>query len=267
MPGPARFGAAVGRPLTYDQQGRAVYETFCESEHPVKADHYDSFAESYSAENESNLLNAYYERPAMIDLAGDVNGRRVLDAGCGSGPLSAALLAKGATVTGFDSSPAMVKLARQRLGEDVDLRVADLSQPLPFADGAFDDVVVSLVLHYLRDWTAPLAELRRVLQPGGRLILSVNHPTVYKVFYPDADYFAITEYSEEYTVNGGESMVLTFWHRPLHAMTDAFSKAGFRLSVISEPPVAPDTPRELFPSDLGDRTAFLCFIFFVLEAI
>ncbi|MEV4279620.1 class I SAM-dependent methyltransferase [Actinoplanes xinjiangensis] len=43
----------------------------------------------------------------------------------------------------------MIELARQRLGEDVDLQVADLSLPLPFGDGAFDDVVVSLVLHYL----------------------------------------------------------------------------------------------------------------------
>ncbi len=232
----------------------------------MKADHYDSFARSYSTENESSLFNAYYERPAMIDLAGDVRGRRVLDAGCGSGPLSAALLARGAVVTGFDSSPAMVELARQRLGTGADLHVADLGKPLPFADGEFDDVVVSLVLHYLQDWTAPLAELRRVLKPGGRLLLSVNHPAVYKVFYPEADYFAVTQYSEEYTLSDGRSMELTYWHRPLHAMTDAFTAAGFRLSVLSEPPAAPDTPRELFPPHLGDRTAFLCFVFFVLEA-
>src|SRR5690349_1131978 len=120
-------------------------------------DHYDSFAESYAAENESNLFNAYYERPAMIDLAGDVNGRRILDAGCGSGPLSEALRAKGAVVTGFDGSPAMLELARRRLGADADLHVADLGRPLPFADGAFDDVVMSLVLHYFRDWVPPLA--------------------------------------------------------------------------------------------------------------
>jgi SAM-dependent methyltransferase len=144
--------------------------------------------------------------------------------------------------------------------------VADLGKPLPFADGEFDDVVVSLVLHYLQDWTAPLAELRRVLKPGGRLLLSVNHPAVYKVFYPEADYFAVTQYSEEYTLSDGRSMELTYWHRPLHAMTDAFTAAGFRLSVLSEPPAAPDTPRELFPPHLGDRTAFLCFVFFVLEA-
>jgi ubiquinone/menaquinone biosynthesis C-methylase UbiE len=231
----------------------------------VKADHYDSFAESYATENESSLFNAYYERPAMIDLAGDVTGRRVLDAACGSGPLSAALRAKGAIVTGFDSSPAMVDLARRRLGENAALHVADLTRPLPFADGVFDDVVASLVLHYLRDWSAPLAELRRVLRPGGRLMLSVNHPIIHKLADPSADYFAVTRHSAEYTFNG-RSAVLTYWHRPLHVMTEAFTEAGFRISVISEPPFSPETPRELLPPNLGSRTAFLCFIFFVLEA-
>ncbi len=146
----------------------------------MKANHYDVFAESYTADNESNLLNNYYERPAVLDLVGEVEGRHVLDAGCGAGPLIAALHAKGAKVTGFDASAAMIELARQRLGEDATLHVADLSQPLPFTDGAFDDVVASLVLHYLQDWAAPLAELRRVLRPGGRLILSVNHPAELK---------------------------------------------------------------------------------------
>jgi ubiquinone/menaquinone biosynthesis C-methylase UbiE len=236
------------------------------SEHLMRADHYDSFAESYSTDNESSLFNAYYERPAIINLAGDVDGHRILDGGCGSGPLFAALRAKGAIVTGFDASPAMIELARQRLGENADLHVADLSRPLPFADGAFDDVVISLVLHYLQDWTAPLAELRRILKPGGRLIVSVYHPTVYKLGHPDADYFAVTQFSEEYALNDGQGMVLTFWHRPLHAMTDAFTEAGFRISVISEPPFTPDTPRELLPPQFANRTAFLCFLFFVLEA-
>lgn len=232
----------------------------------MRADHYDSFAQSYSRDNESGLYNAHYERPAMLELAGDVHGRRVLDAGCGSGPLSEALRARGAIVTGFDSSPVMVELARRRLGENADLRVADISLPLPFADGAFDDVVVSLVLHYLRDWTAPLAELRRVLKPGGRLLLSVNHPRILESSVPGADYFSVTRYSEEHTFDGCQRAVLTFWHRPLHAMTDAFTEAGFRIAVISEPPFSPATPRELLPPDLGDRTAFICFLFFVLVA-
>jgi hypothetical protein len=93
----------------------------------------------------------------------------------------------------------------------------------------------------------------------------VNHPIVYKLFDPDADYFAIIQYSEENTFNG-QSAVLTFWHRPLHAMTDAFTAAGLRVSVISEPPFSPDTPRDLLGPTFADRTAFLSFIFFVLHA-
>ncbi len=228
-------------------------------------DHYDGFAESYAAENESGLFNAYYARPAMIRLAGDVTGRRVLDAGCGSGPLAAALQGAGAEMTGFDASPEMLRLARRRLGEDADLHVADLARPLPFADDEFDDVVVSLVLHYLEDWGGPLAELHRVLTPGGRLLLAVNHPLVFEVTRPEGDYFAVTPYTDDHEFDG-RPVELTYWHRPLHAMTDAFTEAGFGIEVISEPPFSPDTPPELLPPGLGDRQAFLCFIFFALRA-
>src|ERR1700751_6401245 len=69
----------------------------------------------------------------------------------------------------------MLELAR-RLGDSADLRVAELGSPLPFLDDTFDDVTASLVLHYLEDWGPALAELRRVLKPGGRLIVAVDHP-------------------------------------------------------------------------------------------
>jgi SAM-dependent methyltransferase len=237
---------------------------------PPRANDYDSFAEAYSAENEVNLANAYYERPAMLALAGDVAGRRILDAGCGSGPLSAALRDRGAIVTGFDKSAGMLELARRRLGGDADLHLADLGRPLPFPDGAFDDVVASLVLHYLEDWTEPLAELRRVLKPGGRLILSVNHPIVgHPLVRPGADYWATYLWSDEITTASGQSYVLANWHRPLPAMIDAFTSAGFRIAAISEPPPALDTPRELLPDFLQDKppgSGFLCFLFFVLRA-
>ena len=79
-----------------------------DSADPAGINDYDSFAEAYAASNETNLLNAYYERPAMLALAGDVAGRRILDAGCGSGPLFAALRDRGAIVTGIDKSARMV---------------------------------------------------------------------------------------------------------------------------------------------------------------
>ncbi|AUI59013.1 class I SAM-dependent methyltransferase [Amycolatopsis sp. BJA-103] len=225
---------------------------------------YDAFAEAYAAENGTSLINAYYARPAILDLAGDVSGRRILDAGCGAGPLFEALRDRGADMTGFDLSAKMVELARKRLGDDAALRVADIGKPLPFPDDEFDDVIAALVLHYLEDWAAPLAELRRVLKPGGRLILAVNHPLSFKLLYPEADYFATVKWSDEYSFNG-QTAELTYWHRPLHAMTDAFTAAGFRTAVVSEPHPAPGA-RERFPEELAGKTAFLCFLFFVLEA-
>ncbi|MFE7506443.1 class I SAM-dependent methyltransferase [Promicromonospora sp. NPDC057488] len=233
----------------------------------MKPDHYDSFADNYHAENTSSLLNNYYNHPALVRLAGDVSGRHVLDAGCGTGPVTEALRSRGAVMTGIDGSPAMLELARRRLGDDVPLHVGDLAQPLPFADDAFDDVVASLVLHYFRDWSGPLGEFRRVLKPGGRVILSVNHPTVRVVTNPEDNYFATLQHSEVHEFDG-EPATLTYWHRPLHAMVDAFTAAGFGISVLAEPEPAPDTPPELLPPRIvsGERSAFLCFIYFVLEA-
>ncbi|MGI5133903.1 MULTISPECIES: class I SAM-dependent methyltransferase [unclassified Streptomyces] len=241
-----------------------VPESLAPSADGAQVNDYDTFAEAYSAENENNLLNAYYERPAMLALAGDVAGRRILDAGCGSGPLSAALRDRGAAVTGIDASAGMLALARRRLGEDAALHVVDLSAPLPFADGAFDDVVASLVLHYLEDWGPTLAEIRRVLRPGGRLIASLDHPFVaYTITDPRPDYFATTSYTFDWTFNG-QSFPMRFWRKPLHAMIDAFTTAGFRVSVISEPQPDP-AARELFPDDFQNLSIKTCFLFFVVE--
>ena len=58
---------------------------------------------------------------------------------------------------------------------------------------------------------------------------------------------------------------MTFWNRPLHAMTDAFTEAGFRISVIGEPHPTAEA-RELFPDDFELLDTFPSFLFFVLEA-
>ena len=105
-----------------------------------------------------------------------------------------------------------------------DLHVADLDASLPYADAEFDDVVAPLVLHDLEDWSGPLAELRRVLKPGGRPILSVNHTGAYAIVYPEADYFAVTRCSQD-CIMSGQAVWLTF----------------------SEPPPPPDTPPKLLP--------------------
>jgi RimJ/RimL family protein N-acetyltransferase/ubiquinone/menaquinone biosynthesis C-methylase UbiE len=232
----------------------------------VRPNDYDGFAEAYTTENEANLVNAHYERPAMLALAGDVTGRRILDAGCGAGPLTAALRERGALVTGIDSSAEMLALAKRRLGPDVALQVVDLRDPLPFENGTFDDVMASLVLHYLPDWEPTLTELRRVLKPHGRLILSIEHPIIaYMIQDPLPDYLATNSYSFEWTF-GGRVMPMTFWRRPLQAMFDAFTSAGFHLSLITEPRPDP-AAKDLFPNDFEALSTQPNFLFFVLDAV
>lgn len=228
---------------------------------PGRAD-YDDFAAAYARQNDQGLFNAWYERPEMLRLAADVQGQRVLDAGCGHGPLFDALRARGATVSGFDLSPAMVALARERLGVDADVRVADLGAPLPYPDDEFDVVVISLALHYVEDWAPTLREFRRVLRPGGRLLVAIIHPFVFAFCHQDKDYFALTRYSEDYDFDGATA-VMTFWHRPLQDVMSAFLDAGLLMTSVTEPEVSPDTPAELLPD--GQRR-FISFLFFALES-
>ena len=78
------------------------------------------------------------------------------------------------------------------------------------------------------------------------------------------DYFATRNTTEEWTM-GGQKVPMSFWNRPLHAMTDAFTAAGFQISVISEPQPVP-AARELFPDDFHLLATAPSFLFFVLRA-
>ncbi|PRA04577.1 SAM-dependent methyltransferase [Arthrobacter sp. MYb229] len=231
---------------------------------------YDAIADGYTAENDSSLLNEYYNRPAIRALLGEVKGHHVLDAGCGSGPNIADLLGLGATVIGIDGSAAMLDIARDRLGPGVDLRVADLAAPLPFEDNTFDDVLCSLSLHYLEDWQDTLAQMKRVLKPGGRLILSVEHPFATWLGQREAgvktNYFETRSRTENWQMNGQETE-LTFWDRSLSAMLASFLAAGFRLTHLEEPAPSPEAV-ETFPDFFNGRQdpRFLAFLFIVLEA-
>lgn len=228
---------------------------------PGRAD-YDTFAAAYARENDNGLFNAWYERPELLRLASDVEALRVLDAGCGHGSLLQELHNRGAIVSGFDISPAMIELARERLGATADLRIADLAAPLPYADDTFDLVTVSLALHYVEDWEGTLKELRRLLRPHGRLVISIIHPFVYAFSYPDQDYFALTQYSEDYDFRG-ETITMIYWHRPLQEVLSLMVDAGFAITSVTEPAVSDETPASLLPN--GTRR-FIGFLFLALEA-
>jgi 2-polyprenyl-3-methyl-5-hydroxy-6-metoxy-1,4-benzoquinol methylase len=91
------------------------------SSRPVAQSAYDELAEEYAARIDTKPHNAYYERPATLSLLPDVIGKRVLDAGCGPGVYAEWLVEHGAHVVALDANEKMVALARQRLGEKVQI--------------------------------------------------------------------------------------------------------------------------------------------------
>ena len=105
-------------------------------------------------------------------------GALVLDLGAGTGDLSAEFRRQGAArVTGLDVSAAMLARAEQKFGADgIDWLQGDALH-LPFDDASFDVVASAFVLRNLPDLAGSLAEMARVLKPGGRLVgLDITHP-------------------------------------------------------------------------------------------
>ncbi|PIE19702.1 MAG: SAM-dependent methyltransferase, partial [Arachnia propionica] len=135
---------------------------------------YESFALRYDAGSQISPFNKF-DRATVLGMRSDWRGLRVLEVGCAGGLLATQLIDAGANVTAFDLSPTLVALAGER-APSANIYVHDIRQPIPEPDGQFDVVVASLVLHYVQDWNPVFEDARRVLRPGGSLIVTTGHP-------------------------------------------------------------------------------------------
>ena len=191
-------------------------------------------AADYSADSDDGVYNSRYERPAMLSALGDVADLHVLDLGCCAGQLGLELVRRQARVTGIDVSPAMIEIAKARLGDLASFDVGDLGESLPYEDASFDVAVASLVMHYIQDWVPVLHEVRRVLKPGGTFVFSTHHPTMDWHLHSRDDYFAKVRATETWTKRGREFEV-TFWRRPLAEMSREIQASGFHIASFDEP--------------------------------
>lgn len=136
--------------------------------HPI-VEEYGRLAPSYDAKWSFYVEATTRETLARLKLR---PGERLLDVGCGTGALLHRLSSNPDTpLTGVDPVPEMLEIARRRLPPEVDLRVG-WAERLPFEREQFDVVVSCNAFHYFQEPVAALREMRRVLAPGGRLVIT-----------------------------------------------------------------------------------------------
>jgi SAM-dependent methyltransferase len=144
------------------------------------AQHFDRLAARYS-ELRASSGDVDPVTAAVVELGG-LQGCRVLDVGCGPGAMIRQL-AHGFSIdaVGLDPSPKMIDVARQEAGQWGEFLVGR-AEELPFESESFDGVVMRFVVQHL-DRPAAFAEIRRVLKPGGRLVVTTTDPAAVETFW------------------------------------------------------------------------------------
>jgi len=184
-----------------------------------------------------------YEEQVLPLVAQHLAGcTRVLDIGCGEGQVARRLAAAGAVVVGVDPTAAQVSVAHDRAGGPVYARAG--AEAIPFADAAFDGVVICLALEHVHDFERALADAARVLAPGGTFLLLVGHPLLQAPgsgWIDDRDwderYWRIGTYLQEGAVidEVAPGVAFEFIHRPVGRYVNAMAAVGLPVEHVDEP--------------------------------
>jgi len=196
----------------------------------------------------------YVLDPVMVPLALDGRPKTVLDVGCGEGRFCRMLAKHGVAVTGIDPTRAFVEEARRR--DAASTYIVGGAENLPFEDGAFDLVVSCLSLVDIPDAPAAIAEMARVMAPGGRLLIANSNgfntagdgdDNLGWARYADGTkaYFRIDRYLEERSQwIEWRGIRVRNHHRPLSAYMKLLLAQGLRLTHFDEPRPTADAPAQ-----------------------
>ncbi len=207
----------------------------------------ETFFEGYKKirENEANA-NDLFEIPALFSLLPDLKGKRVLDLGCGFGEHCVEYVHRGAEkVVGIDISEKMLAVAKDKNSdrhiEYLLLPIEDIDQ----IDGKFDVVISSLAFHYVEDFRGVINKIHDLLDEGGILLFSQEHPL--NTCHTDGDRWTRDENGEKIHVNiknyGIEKENASHWfidgikkyHRMFSTIINTLAEVGFRIEKIVEP--------------------------------
>jgi SAM-dependent methyltransferase len=195
----------------------------------------DGFTEGADPEYEEQILPL-----AAECLAG---ARRVVDVGTGEGQLARVASRLGAElVAGIDPTRAQLRVAVERGGGPLFLRGS--ADQLPFTDASFDAAVACLVFEHLSDHRPGIAEIARVLEPGGRFVFLLNHPLLQAPnsgwiidHINEEEYWRVGPYLEvDITMEElAPGILLPFVHRPLSQYVNAMAAHGLLIERMDEP--------------------------------
>ncbi len=188
--------------------------------------------------------------PTMLALL-PPPGRLTLDLGCGEGRLLRELAQRGHRVLGVDASPTLARAAHGH-PRSQPVAVADAAA-LPLPDGVADLVVAHMSLQDVDDLHGAVAEIGRVLAPGGRLCAAVVHPLnsagTFATRAADAPFVVAGSYLEPHRYAdevAREGLAMTFHsaHRPLETYARACEQAGLLLETLREPAIGDEQVAE-----------------------
>lgn len=185
--------------------------------------------------------------PNLVRMLGGIKGQRVLDLACGQGYFAAELAGLGAAVVGADISPELVAQARVQVPGATFYPTP--AHKLGFAkDAEFDAVVCVLALQNMEALAPVFKEVRRVLKPGGRFVMVLNHPTFrvlkrsswgwdegQSVQYRRVDgYLSAAKIAVDMSPGSGKRGKTISYHRSLQDFFKALSGASFMVSRLEE---------------------------------
>jgi ubiquinone/menaquinone biosynthesis C-methylase UbiE len=181
--------------------------------------------------NRELAISDYTELPAVMRLVGDVEGKQVLDAGCGPGRHAKKLIARGAIVTGIDASPEMVEIAREHCANRGKFLTANF-ETARFPRATFDVIIASLSLMYSRDIGLVFKNFSRWLKPRGRVVFSIYHPI--RFFQKIEDFDFSVRRKVWIHLQGCDVTVFNYYH-PLADYFNALYENSFRVGRLIEP--------------------------------
>lgn len=218
------------------------------------------FFEGYKALRDNDInYNDLLEQPAMAKLLPDLNGKAVLDLGCGYGHNCVDFVNKGAAkVTGIDISEKMLNVARAESSHErieyLRMSMTDISK----LNKKYDLIYSSLAFHYVKDFDLFAKDMYSILGNGGQLLFSQEHPIITATLDGNGHFnkdengnrvsYTFSNYNEQ-----GERKIHWYvdgvvkYHRTFSGVINALAKAGFVIEEVCEP-VPEDRAIEKLPT-------------------